>query len=64
MRQPIEHPFETQAFRTKRQVVAATIAQPLGMQPDPQVAENQGQGHEQQSQLGLAGAGVNFACSS
>src|SRR5450432_115160 len=56
---PIQETFETQTFESQRHVGTATVGQDFGVQPRPEVAQNQGHRDEHQTQPGIPRAGVN-----
>ncbi len=57
MNDPVEQTFEAQTFQTQRELLVRAVGQTGLVQPDPQVAKDQSQPHEQQSQVRLSRAG-------
>src|SRR5919201_5721666 len=56
---PIEQLFETQPLQPERHGRSASLRQQRGVNPYPQIAQEQGDGHEHQAQMRIARAGVN-----
>src|SRR5205814_8124702 len=60
---PIEESLEAKSFEADGRAVGATIGQECIVNPDPQIAKQQGHGNEQQSQVRIARAGMNLGLS-
>ena len=59
MDDPIQHLFEPQSVQVQGEIVVGAVGQLRGVDPHPQVAQDQGDGDEQQPQSWIARAGID-----
>src|ERR671937_97132 len=59
LRDPIQQAFETQPLQAERLPWAGTLRQDRGVNPHPEVAQNQRDGDKHQPQMGVPGAGID-----
>src|SRR5262249_36721184 len=58
---PVQEPFETEALETRLHGLAAAVCPVRGVNPDPEIPGDEGQGYEDQAQVRIPRAGVD-AC--